>query len=281
MNLDHIEGPTARFGYRRLGPEAGVPLVLCMRFRGTLDHWDPAFLDVLARERNIIIFDNAGIGLSSGSVPSTISEMARDALEFIDALGLTEIDLLGWSMGGFVALAMTLARPGLVRRLIVAGSNPGGVPGARPSPDKVWEIAPKPVNDDEDFLYLFFPETPSARAAGIASLRRLDAPLAESGATISADGWGRQMQAITTWASGEDNAWDRLGELTMPVLVANGAHDVMTDAYNTYAMATRLPNATAVLYSDAGHGFLFQHPERFGRQILDFLNQSPTTPERP
>jgi pimeloyl-ACP methyl ester carboxylesterase len=124
-----------------------------MRLRGTIDHWDPAFIEVLSDKRDVIVFDNAGVGLSSGTVPPAIATMADHALEFADALGLPAIDLLGWSMGGFVAQAVALKRPELVRRLIIAGSNPGKVPGTRPSPAKVWQVASKPANDDEDFLY--------------------------------------------------------------------------------------------------------------------------------
>jgi pimeloyl-ACP methyl ester carboxylesterase len=260
------------YAYRRFGAAGAIPLVLCMRFRGTIDHWDPAFLETLSAERDVIVFDNAGIGQTSGEVPGTIGGMADDALRFIDALGLTQIDLLGWSMGGFVALAVALKRPDVIRRLIVAGSNPGNVPNAPASDEKVWQVAPKLVNDDEDFLYLFFPDTAEAREAGVKSLRRLDSRLDASHSTVAETGWRNQMRAIFSWASGDGDAWPHLDELKMPILAANGAHDVMTDAYNTYAIARRLPNATALVYGDAGHAFLFQHPENFGKQVLDFLH---------
>jgi pimeloyl-ACP methyl ester carboxylesterase len=267
----YVDGPSTRFGYRRMGPGGGILLVLCMRWRGTVDHWDPKFLQVLSDEREVIVFDNAGVGSSSGSVPCSVAEMAAGVLEFVDALGLSCIDLFGWSMGGFVAQTVALTRPELIRRLIVAGSNPGKVPGAPVSQARVLDSPPKPAEDDEDFLRLFFPSTPAAREAGLASLRRIDTRLRASDVAVSEAGWRNQMQAISDWAAGHDDAWPRLQDLTMPVLVANGAHDVMTDAFNTYAMSTRLPNATIILYSDAGHAFLFQHPEKFGQQVLEFL----------
>ena len=269
-----IDGATATFSYRRMGPTGDVPLVMCMRFKGTIDHWDPAFLQVLTDERDVITFDNTGIGSSSGTTPRTIGGMADGALDFVDALGLTTIDLLGWSLGGFVAQAAVLKRPGLVRRLVVAGSGPGRVPGMPPTPEKVLQIMAKPDTDDEDTLYLFFPETTAARAAGRTSLQRLDTRLRTSNAMLSADAAQAQLTAVTTFGAG---VWDQLPELSMPVLVANGAHDVMINSVATYAMSQRLPNATILLYSDAGHGFLFQHYSEFGGQVVDFLGRPGAT----
>ncbi len=264
----YVDGASARFAYRRLGARSGVPLVMALRFRGTIDHWDPALLDVLSSERDVIVFDNAGTGRSSGTAPTTIDGLAEGLLEFVDALGLRQVDLLGWSMGGYVVQAATLKRPELVRRLIVAGSGPGKVPDMPAAPDKVWQLAGKPVNDDEDFLYLFFPETDEARKAGLASLRRLDTRLTDSHAAVAPEAVDAQRAAISSFGT---SVWDRLGELTLPVLVANGAHDVMIHAFASYAMSQRLPNAKVILYSDAGHGFLFQHAEEFGHEVLRFL----------
>ncbi|QMU73055.1 alpha/beta fold hydrolase [Streptacidiphilus sp. P02-A3a] len=269
----YANGPSGPFAYRRGGPRGQVPLVLCNRFRGTIDHWDPAFLDVLATERDVIVFDAPGVGSSGGEAPATVQEMAQDTLEFVSLLGLRQVDLLGWSMGGFVAQAATLTQPQLVRRLIVAGSKPGPVPAAPQSPPKVGQVAGKPVNDDEDFLYLFFPDTPQGRAAGQASLRRLETRHGggAGGTEVDAVASKAQTRALVAWSSGQDSAWERLEELTLPVLVAGGAHDLLMDAYHSFAMVRRLPDATLVLYSDAGHAFLFQHAEVFGRQVLDFL----------
>lgn len=136
------------------------------------------------------------------------------------------------------------------------------------APDKVWQIAGKPVNDDEDFLYLFFPETDTARQAGLASLRRLDTRLAVSHAEVSPKAVQAQLAAIRSFGTG---VWDRLGELSLPVLVANGSHDVMISAFASYAMSQRLPHAKVILYSDAGHAFLFQHAQEFGHEVVRFL----------
>lgn len=264
-----IDGASTRFFYRRFGPQSGVPLVLALRFRGTLDHWDPAFLDVLASERDVIIFDNRGTGRSSGTAPDTIQGLAEGMHEFLDALGLHRVDLLGWSLGGFVVQVATLLRPDRVRRLIVAGSGPGRYPGMPLASEKVWQIASKPVNDDEDFLYLFFPGNDRGRQAGLVSLRRLDTRLTVSHAAVAPEVVRAQLAAIGSIGSG---SWERLEEMTLPVLVANGMHDIMVSSAASYALAQKLPSAKLLLYSDAGHAFLFQHAEDFGREVLAFLH---------
>ena len=266
----YLDGSSARFAYRRFGGGRGVPLVLALRFRGTIDHWDPAFLDALGAERDVIIFDNIGHGRTSGVAPTTMDALAGGLTEFVEALGLSEVDLLGWSLGGIVVQAATLQRPDLVRRLIVAGSSPGGgVPGM-PQPDpKIWQVATKPVNDDDDFLYLFFPDEDPGRKLGLESLRRLDdRVLSPDHVPVSMETMQAQLAVIASTGS---SIWDRLRQIAIPALVANGAHDRMIDAYGTFAMASRLPHAKAILYSDAGHGFLFQHVTDFAREVLEFL----------
>jgi pimeloyl-ACP methyl ester carboxylesterase len=197
--------------------------------------------------------------------------MAETAVDFITALGLTEVDLLGWSIGGFVGQMVALNHPGLVRRLLVVGSGPGGVPGSPALDPKVAETMTAPVSTDEHFLYLFFGLDGESQRLGKESLKRLGPRLSKSHAEVSAEAWGRQLQAIMKWAGGDGSAWSRLEEITIPVLVANGAHDVMVDAGDSFAMVRRLKNATALFYGDAGHAFLFQHPDAFGNAALDFL----------
>ena len=174
VSTDHIDAGGVRYAYRSFGTEiAEPPLVLLHRFRGTMDDWDPLLLNLLARHRHVLAFDNGGVGRSTGAVPPTIAGMAASAVSFLHALGIDQVDLLGWSMGRAVAQRIALDHPHLVRRLVLAGTGPGGVPDAPPAPAKVLEVASKPVNEDEDFLYLFFPEHPDGRAAGLAHLARL------------------------------------------------------------------------------------------------------------
>ena len=264
----YAEDRRGRFAYRRLGPRGTVPLVMATRFRGTIDHWDPALLDLLGSQQDVIVFDNRGTAASAGAPPDTIEGLAEGLLEFAGALGLTQVDLLGWSMGGYVVQAAALNRPELVRRLIVAGSGPGRVPGLPAQPARVGQVIGKPVLGDDDFLYLFFPETGEGRRAGLASLRRLDARLTCAHVEVAAEAIAAQSAAFAAFGTG---VWDRLGELTLPVLVANGAHDLLIHAYASYAMSQRLPNAKVILYSDAGHAFLFQHAGDFGHEVLNFL----------
>jgi pimeloyl-ACP methyl ester carboxylesterase len=234
-----------------------------------MDDWDTAFLNALAAERDVVVFDTPGVGYSSGDVPPTVGEMANGVLELISGLELGVVDLLGWSMGGFVAQATALAQHAFVRRLIIAGSKPGLVPGALLPDPEVGKIAGKPINDAEDLLSLFFPPSSQGRAAGLASLHRISND--RDPAVVATAGVLAQSAALTSWSSGKDAAWDRLEELTMPVLVAAGAQDRLMDAYHSYAMVRRLPNADLIMYGDAGHAFLFQHPEQFGNQVLEFL----------
>ncbi|MGW3461318.1 alpha/beta fold hydrolase [Streptomyces olivaceoviridis] len=265
----YVEGPSGeRFAYRRFGRAGGRPLVMHMRLRGTIDHWDPAFLEPLAAGREVVVFDNRGVNLSTGNPPASMEDMVEGSLAFLHALGLTDIDVLGWSMGGIVAQGVALAAPEIVRHLVVAGSSAGGVPDLPPPPARTRQLMSKPVNVAEDFLYLFFPETEEATAAGRASLERLEYRLKDSQAVVGPEAVRGQLGAIGSF----EGFWHRQEELTLPVLVANGAHDVMIHAYAGYAMSQKLPHAKVILYSDAGHGFLFQHPDDFAHEINRFLS---------
>ncbi|MFL5999893.1 MAG: alpha/beta fold hydrolase [Streptomyces sp.] len=239
-----------------------------MRFRGPIDHWDPAFLEPMAAERDVIVFDNRGINLSTGNSSASVEDMVEGSLAFIDVLGLTDMDVLGWSMGGIVAQGVALAAPDIVRHLVVADSSAGGVPDLPPPSARTQQTMAKPVNVTEDFLYLFFPETEQATTAGRASLRRLEHRLTDSQAVAGPEAVRGQLSAISSFKG----YWHRQEELTLPVLAANGAHDVMIHAYGTYAMPQKLSDAKVILYSDAGHGFLFRHPDDFAHEVNRFLS---------
>ena len=269
-----VDGPSARFTYRRLGPRGGVPLVLVQRFRGTIDWWDPEFLDYLADERDVILFDNVGIGYTTGEPRDSVIEFAYGAIEFIDALGLAEVDLLGWSLGGIVAQAVAQERPGLVRRLVVAGSSPvGPVPGQPDMDQRVLSIMAKPDADVEDLLYLFYPETEAARSAGHDHLANVSTRLAVGGPQVSEQAALGQLQAVAKiLAVPFDEVRSSLESIKQPVLYANGVHDVMIPAVASYVAVQHLDSATLVLYSDAGHAFLFQHARAFATEVTNFLS---------
>ncbi len=271
-----VTGPSATFTYRRIGRQGGVPLVLLNRFRGTIDWWDPEFLDYLAAGHDVILFDNVGIGYSTGEPRDSVEGFAEGAIEFIDALGLSTVDLLGWSLGGIVAQEVARRRPELVRRLVVAGSAPGGqVPGAPGLSEEVLRIMAKPEADENDLLYLFYPDTDSARAAGFEHLANVSKRLAAGGPAVSEKAAMGQLTALGQLLSVPfDTVRSNLKTIKQPVLYANGMHDVMISALASYVAVQHLDSAILVLYSDAGHAFLFQHARAFATEVTSFLTEA-------
>jgi pimeloyl-ACP methyl ester carboxylesterase len=268
-----VEGPSARFTYRRMGPQGGVPLVLLQRFRGTVDWWDPEFLDYLAADHDVIVFDNVGVGYTTGEPRDSLDGFVEGAVEFIEALGLTQVDLLGWSLGGFVAQRLAVRRPELVRRIIVAGSGPTGwVPGGPEVSEKVLGIMAKPDADLDDTLFLFYPDTDAARASGYEHFDHVSARLAAGGPAVSEAAAQGMLAAIgQLLAAPFDGVKAELESIKHPVLYANGLHDVMVPAHASYVAVQHLADATLLLYGDAGHAFLFQHARAFTKQVTDFL----------
>jgi pimeloyl-ACP methyl ester carboxylesterase len=266
-------GPSAVFTYRRTGPRGGVPLVLLMRFRGTIDWWDPEFVDRLAADRDVILFDNVGIGYTGGEPRDTAEGFADGAIEFVEALGLTQVDLLGWSLGGIVAQVVALRRPGLVRKIVVAGSSgPGVAPGTPEMNERVLSIMAKPDADAEDLLYLFYPETAAARAAGFEHLAKVAQRLEGGGPAVTEDAAQGQLAAVGRLLAVDwDQLRSQLQAITQPVLYANGLHDVMIPAVASYKAVEQVPDSRLVVYSDAGHAFLFQHIDEFAAQVTLFL----------
>jgi pimeloyl-ACP methyl ester carboxylesterase len=264
---------SAVFTYRRFGRQQGVPLVLLNRFRGTIDWWDPEFLDYLAADHDVIVFDNIGIGYSSGEPRDSVEGFAEGAIEFVEALGLPTVDLLGWSLGGIVAQEIARRRPELVRRLVVAGSAPGGqIPGAPGLSEDVLGIMTKTEADADDLLYLFYPATDSARAAGFDHLAKVSKRLAAGGPPVSQEAAMAQLAAIGQVLSVPfDKVRSNLEAIKQPVLYANGVHDVMISALASYVAVQHLDSAILVLYSDAGHAFLFQHARAFATEVTNFL----------
>jgi pimeloyl-ACP methyl ester carboxylesterase len=249
-----------RLAYRELGPDSHPPLLLTQRFRGTMDDWDPAFLDAVSEKRRVYLFDSAGVGLSSGETPDTIRAMADIVADFLEAMNLPLVDMLGWSMGGYITQTLAFARPDLIRKIVIAGSGPGGVPAVPPTPARVWEVAPRPINSDGDFLYLFFPETAAGRASGQSYFARLRNRVEPAIPALKPDSITAQITALTAFRS-RDSLYGRLESLKPPALYANGTKDIMAHPMNSYAAAMRAPNAQLSLYPASGHAFLFQQIE--------------------
>jgi len=268
-----VAGPSAVFTYRRTGPQGGVPLVLLMRFRGTIDWWDPEFIDRLSADRDVIVFDNVGIGYTDGEPRDSAEGFADGAIEFIDALGLGEVDLLGWSLGGIVAQLVALRRPDLVHKVIVAGSSaPGVAPDTPGLSERVLAIMANPDPGPDDLLYLFYPETDAARAAGLQHLAKVSKRLEAGGPAVTDDAAGGQLAAVANLlAAGWEQVSSQLRSISQPVLYANGMYDVMIPALASFKAFEQVPASTLVLYGDAGHAFLFQHIDPFVAQVNQFL----------
>jgi pimeloyl-ACP methyl ester carboxylesterase len=261
------------YAYRRLGAAVGdtPSLVLLQHYRGNLDNWDPALVDALAADREVILFDNAGVAASTGETPRTVTEMAHDALRFLEALDLSQVDLLGFSLGGFVAQELTLIRPWLVRRLALAGTGPQGGEDMHGFADDVFPSAVRDEPRPEDLLALFFTCSESSVAKGWEFVGRIFKRTENRDADTTLATRDAQLDAIHAWGIPDASRLNRLAGIRQPVLVANGDRDRMVPSKNSYLLAERLPNARLQIYPDAAHGFLFQHPTEFATDVAEFL----------
>jgi pimeloyl-ACP methyl ester carboxylesterase len=259
------------FAYRELGPKTGVPLVLVTHLAAILDNWDPRVVDGLAAKHRVITFDNRGVGASTGTTPKTIQAMATDAVTFIRALGLTQVDLLGFSMGGMIAQVIVQNEPQLVRKLILAGTGPAGGEGIT-NVTKLSHLdtarALLTLQDPKQFL--FFTRTRNGRQAGKQFLARLKERTDNRDKAISLKSYFAQLAAIHSW--GLERPQDLSG-IHQPVLVANGESDRMVPTTNSLDLARRLPDSDLVIYPDAGHGGIFQFHEQFVTKALAFLQR--------
>ena len=235
-------------------------------------NWDPALVDRLATDRDVILLDNRGVGASTGVVPDNVEDMARDVLRFIDALELTQIDLFGFSLGGYVAQEAALVRPRLVRSIVLAGTAPRGAPRIHRWSDDVYVLATPELPDPAVFLRLFFSGSESSRASGMEYFGRISARSDDPDEPTDLASRDAQLEAITRWWIPDPTQLARLAAITQPTLVANGDNDTMMITENSHLLAHHLPNAQVRIYPDAGHGFLSQYPEQFGDHVRAFLN---------
>jgi pimeloyl-ACP methyl ester carboxylesterase len=270
-----------RYAYRRFGSGSARPLLCLQHFTGTLDNWDPAVTDPLASEREVILFDNAGVGRSTGTVPQTIGGMAAHALAFLDGLGLDSCDVLGFSLGGMVAQQMALERPSIFRRMILVGTAPRGGDDIMhlEKPSLARHLGDPTLEGYAVLQKIFFAPTSSSQAAGGAFIERLlqrkadlDTP---SGPGVAA----AQIAAFREWEQPHGTRFAELAGIRQPTLVDNGVHDDMIPVSNSYRLSENLPNAMLLVYPDSGHGSLFQFHESFTRQAAAFLaSDSPFAP---
>jgi pimeloyl-ACP methyl ester carboxylesterase len=265
----YVEVNGIRFAYRQLGPKTGTPLVLLQHFSGNIDAWDPAVVNALATDRSVIAFDNAGVGRSTGQTPDSVAAMARDAVNFINALGLTEVDLLGFSLGGCVAQQIAAEHGGLVRKLILVGTAPKG---GEEHLIAVLQDAFSQTAAPDPRLPLFFTNSAASQSAGLAFLQRTKARTEDRDPDNGSAVTNPQAKALITWCATPDPEHAVLRAITQPALVVSGSHDTMLPAQNAYAMFMALPNAQLVLYPDSGHGALFQYPDLFVSHVRIFLD---------
>jgi pimeloyl-ACP methyl ester carboxylesterase len=269
-----IETKLETYAYRRFGGGAAPPLVFLQHFTGTLDNWDSAVTDAVAQGREVILFESAGVGRSTGEVPDTIQGMAAHLLAFADALGLTQVDLLGFSLGGMVAQQAALDRPSLVRKMLLVGTAPeGGEDVMHLEKPELKRILEDPsLQGLQVLVKLFFAPSESSQAAGQAFVARLAARTGEwepiSGPKVAQ----AQLAAFRAWERVDGERFGKLRSIRQPCLVVNGVFDSMIPVRNSYALGEHLPRAMLLTYPDAGHGSLFQYHESFVRQASLFLD---------
>jgi pimeloyl-ACP methyl ester carboxylesterase len=270
----YTEANGIRFAYRRFGKKVGVPLVFNMHFMGTMDHWDPNVIDGFALDREVILFNNAGVSSSSGEVPGTFAEMGANAIAFIRALGLKQVDVLGFSIGGLVAQEITLQAPDLVRRLVLVGTGPrSGESMDTGTPEGSAIFGATYENPDDLWLKVHFTPSAASQAAGRGFVRRFRLRQENRDPEVSQAAAFAQRSAIGKWGTKRENAWDYLKDIKQPTLVVNGSNDVIIYTVNSYILQQHLPNAQLILYPDSSHGSLFQYPELFVGHVSIFLDQ--------
>jgi pimeloyl-ACP methyl ester carboxylesterase len=264
-----VELKGTRYAYRVLGSAPGIPLVLLQHFTGTMDDWDPAITNGLAPHYTVILFDNKGVGGSGGQTPNSIEEMATDATDFIKSLGYSKVNLLGFSMGGFIAQQIVLVQPQLVNKLILAGTQHKGGAGLDSIVGPLTRSGS--LTPVEQKIYLFFSQTAQGHQAGAASQARIHERAADRDPAATNESITAQLNAILDWAKPVPDAVERMKAIHQPVLIVNGNNDIVVPTVNSHVMFENIPNAYLYLYPDAGHGSIFQYAGLFVQQTVAFL----------
>jgi len=270
----YVEANGIRFAYRRFGKAGGVPLVFNTHFTGTMDHWDPAITDGFAKDREVILFNNAGVSSSSGDVPNNFPAMAANAAAFIKALGLARVDFLGFSIGGIIAQELALQEPRLIRKLVLVGTGPRSGEGmASLTPEAQQIFGATYENPDELWLKVFFTDSEESQKAGRAFLKRFRQRVEHRDPEVDERVAPAQIEAILANGVPRENPFDYLRDIQQPTLVVNGGNDVIIYTINSYHLFKHIPNAQLILYPDGNHGSQYQYPQRFVSQVSYFLDE--------
>lgn len=270
-----VNVPGARLGYRAAG--RGTPIVLIPGSSNTMAEWDSRLLNRLATKHRVIIFDNRGTGTSTGKVDHlTVALMSRDTSALIAQVAGGRADVLGWSMGGYVAQQLAIDFPGRVSRLVLASTNPGSPSTSPPTPAALKVLTNPNATQAQRMSILFPPNQQAAAARWTANIgasfaanhyqpyNSFTIPPATATAQVTAAG--------TLWLGPGKGVLNKLNRIHQPVLIAAGRLDIVSPIANAGLLAGRLPQAKSVIYTDAGHAFLFQYPDGFGKRVNAFLS---------
>jgi pimeloyl-ACP methyl ester carboxylesterase len=265
-----ITADGVEFAYRELGRgNPGTPVVFLVHLAAVMDNWDPRVVDGFAAKHRVVVFDNRGVGASSGSPATSMEQMAKDAVTFIKAMGFDQVDIFGFSMGGMIAQEIVLMEPRLVRKMIIAGTGPAGGEGiSKVARVTYLDMVRGWLTRQDPKQFLFFTRSPSGIRAGKEFLARLKERSENRDKEITVTALQAQLKALRKWGSKEPAD---LSKVHHPVLVANGDSDRMVPSKNTHDLARRLPNSELIVYPDSGHGAVFQFHADFVPKALGFL----------
>ena len=261
----------ATYAYRELGPKGGIPVVFFVHLAATLDNWDPRIIDPIAKSRHVIAFDNKGVGASTGEVPDSLEAMADDAYAFIKALGLDKIDILSFSLGGFIAQALVVKHPELVRKLVLTGTGPkGGKDIDKIAGITYWDMLRAILTRSDPKEFLFFNRDATGKTAAKAFVKRLEERIVDRDAPIKVKAFRTQLKAIKKWGRGTPHD---LSKLTHPTLIANGDNDRMVPSVLSEDLHRRVKGSELIIYADSGHGGIFQFHDKFAPAAIEFLDR--------